>query len=38
MYENLVIWVKFFQTDLIVEICSKSLVRAVGNVLLITLS
>ena len=31
----MVIRVKFFQTDLINEICSDSLVRAIGKVLLI---
>ena len=31
------IWVSFFQTELMVEICSKSLVRAMGEVLLIKL-
>ena len=30
----MVIWVIFFQTELMVEICSKSLVRAMGKVLL----
>ena len=34
----LVIWVKFFQTELMVEIYSKSLVRAIGKVLLMTFS
>ena len=34
----MVIWVNFFQTELTVEICSKSLVRAMGKVLLIKLS
>ena len=29
---------KFFQTELMVEICSKSLVRAIGKVLLIKFS
>ena len=33
-----VIWVKFFQTELMVEICSKSLVRAIGKVLIIKFS
>ena len=33
-----VIWVKFFQSDLMVEICCKSLVRAVGKVLFIKFS
>ena len=33
-----VIWDNFFQTELRVEICPKSLVRAIGKVLLIKLS
>ena len=33
-----VIWVKIFQTELKVEICSKSLVRAIDEVLLIKFS
>ena len=33
-----VIWVNFFQTELMVERCSKSLVRAMGKVLLINCS
>ena len=33
-----VIWVKFFQTELMVKICSKSLVRAMGKVLTIKFS
>ena len=33
-----VIRVKFVQTELMVEICSKSLVRAIGKVLLMTFS
>ena len=33
-----VIWVKFVQTELMVEICSKSLVRAIGKVLLYNLA
>ena len=35
---NTIIWVNFFQTELMVEICSKSLVRAIGKVLLINLA
>ena len=34
----MVIWVKFFQSELMVEICSKSLVGAIGKELLIKLS
>ena len=34
----LVIWVKYFQTESMVEICSKSLVRAIGEVLLVEFS
>ena len=34
----MVIRVKIFQTELIVEICSESLVRAIGKVLLIKFS
>ena len=30
----MVLWVIFFQTELMVEIYSKSLVRAIGKVLL----
>ena len=33
-----VIWFKVFQTELMVEIYSKSLVRAIGKVLLIKFS
>ena len=33
-----VIRVNFFQTELMVEICSKSLVRAIGKILLIIFS
>ena len=33
-----VIWVKFFQTELMVESYSKSLVRAIGKVLLVKFS
>ena len=33
-----VIWVNFFQTELMVEICSRSLVRAIGKVLLMKFS
>ena len=33
-----VIWVNFFQTELMVVICSKSLVRAIGKVLLMKFS
>ena len=33
-----VIRVKFFQTELMVKICSESLVRAVGKVLLMKFS
>ena len=33
-----VIKVKFFQTELLVEICSESLVRAIGKVLLVEFS
>ena len=33
-----VIRVKFFQTELMVEICSKSVVRAIGKVLLMKFS
>ena len=33
-----VIWVQIFQTEFLVEIYSKSLVRAVGKVLLMTFS
>ena len=33
-----VIWVIFFQTEFMIEICSKSLVRAIGKFLLIKLS
>ena len=34
----MVIWVTFFQTELMVEICSKSVVRAIGKVLLIKIN
>ena len=34
----MVIWVTNFQTELMVEIYSKSLVRAIGKVLLMTFS
>ena len=34
----MVIWVKDFQTELMVEICFASLVRAVGKVLLMKFS
>ena len=34
----MVIRVNFFQTELMVEICSVSLVRAIGNVLLMKFS
>ena len=34
----MVIWVKFFQTELMVEIFSKSLVIAIGKVLLMKLA
>ena len=33
-----VIWVNFFQAELMVEICSKSLVEAFGKVLLLRFS
>ena len=33
-----VIWVIFFQTELMVEIYNKSLVRAIGKVVLMTFS
>ena len=33
-----VIWIKLFQTELMVEINSKSLVRAIGKILLVNLS
>ena len=33
-----VIWVKYLQTELMVEIYSKSLVRAIGKVLLVKFS
>ena len=33
-----IIWVNFFQTELMVEIYSKGLVRAIGKVLLMKLS
>ena len=33
-----VMWVNFLKTELMVEICSKSLVRAIGKVLLIQFS
>ena len=33
-----VIWVHFFQTELMVEIYSKSLVRAIGKLLLMKFS
>ena len=33
----MVIWVNFVQTELMVEICSKRLVRAIGKVLLLAL-
>ena len=33
-----VIWVNFFQTELMVEIYSKSLVRTIGKVLLMKFS
>ena len=34
----MVIWVNFFQTELMIEICSESLVRAIGKVLLLNLA
>ena len=43
LYKNparsiVIIWVKFVQTDLMVEIYSKSLVRSIGKVLLMEFS
>ena len=35
---KMVIWVNNFQTEIMVEIFSKSLVRAIGKVLLMKLS
>ena len=34
----MVIWVEIFQTEIMVEIYSKSLVTAIGKVLLMTFS
>ena len=34
----MVIWVKYLQTELMVEIYSKSLVRAIGKVFLVKMS
>ena len=38
MHRIVVIWIKVFQTELMVKMYSKSLVRAIGKVLLMKFS